>query len=101
MEAIADETRPTAVPASRIRCRYCGEVLTLNADGEAARAARTDPLQQMRRHIAARHYLQSPGHARRCGFLLDMLCFEAVSNPENWRKQLGEMIDFILKEDVE
>jgi hypothetical protein len=95
-------TQTAEAVASQIRCRYCGEVLTLNPDSMEARDAGTDPLQQMRRHTLKKHaLLQISGHARRCGFLLDMLFFEAVNNPENWRKQIGEMVEYLLKEPVE
>jgi hypothetical protein len=85
-------------PLSQIRCRSCGEILTLNTDSVEAREAGTDPLQQMRRHILASHAMDLVAHARRCGFLIEMLFFEAVHDPEKWRKQIAEMVDYLLRE---
>ena len=83
---------------SQLRCRYCGEVITLNLDGPEARAEGKDPYQQMRKHILSKHVLDVARHTRKAGFLIDMLFFEAVNSPENWRKQISEMVDYLLME---
>lgn len=88
-------------PQSQVACRYCGEVLTLNPDGEEARAKGEDPLQQMRKHVQTHGLLFVAQHARRCGFLIDMLAFDGVNRPGNYRKQLSEMVEFLLAEPVD
>jgi hypothetical protein len=86
---------------SLVVCLYCREIIALNPDSEEARAKGTDPHQQMRKHLAA-HCAGSLAamHARRCGFLIDMLAFDGVNRPENWRKQIAEMVEFLLTEHI-
>jgi hypothetical protein len=83
---------------TQIRCRYCGDLLTLNPDSMEARETRLDPYQQMRRHVATRHPLQVVKHAQACGFLLDMLFFENDANPQKWRQQIAALVDYILQD---
>jgi hypothetical protein len=98
---LAQSRRELAARRSQIVCLYCREIITLNPDGEEARANGTDPYQQMRKHLAA-HGAGSLAdmHARRCGFLIDMLAFDGVNRPENWRKQIAEMVEFLLTEHI-
>jgi hypothetical protein len=101
---VAKGGRLSAAAVSQVRCRYCGEVLVLNPDGEAARAAGSDPHQQIRRHILDKHQgwpenmLQI--HMRRIGWLIDMMFFESVNDPAKWRKQIAELVDYLLSEEV-
>ena len=97
---VSGEQNAQEQPAQQIRCRFCHEVLTVKPDSIEARKRQADPYQQMRSHVLKQHSLLALKHARRCGWLFDMLCFEEVTDPVNWRAQIAEMVDYLLKEPV-
>jgi hypothetical protein len=82
----------------KLRCRFCKAHLTLNPDCEEARATRTDPRQQLRHHIAVHHFLASAKVARHAGWLIDLLCFEPLEDPEAWRRALVSTLDWLIEE---
>lgn len=89
------ETRP------QIQCRYCRSLLTLNEDGPEARAAGTDPYQQMRQHILTNHLGEELGqHTYRLGWLIDMMFFNPVTDPQKWKDQILAMVEWFQKEPV-
>lgn len=93
---------PTAETARRpltVTCRLCYERFTLNEDGEQARAARTDPAQQMRRHLL-KHLVKTAAHGRHVGWLVDALAFEA-DDRERWKRHLHSLLDAYVESRVE
>jgi hypothetical protein len=82
------------------QCRYCKETIVLNEDSPEARAARTDPHQQMRRHILQKHtVLEAVAHTRKLGWLIDMLWFDSPDKPENYRLAARNLLEFYIDGD--
>lgn len=81
-----------------VQCFYCGATLTLNEDTPAARAAGTDPHQQMRKHIFDMH---SPSeivqHHHHTAWLIDMLFFRCPLNPERWQSNISSLLEHYLE----
>lgn len=74
-----------------VTCRYCKEVLNLGEDSDTARNSGDDPHQRMRRHLVDKHFIDMLSHARRVGWLIDALAFEAPNDP-NWQKHLQDLL---------
>jgi hypothetical protein len=81
-----------------VQCFNCGATLTLNEDSPAARAAGTDPHQQIRKHIFDQH---TPGeivqHHHSTAWLLDMLFFRAPLDPERWKGNIVSLLEHYLE----
>ncbi len=86
----------------RIECKLCGDTLELNADSLGARAARTDPYQQMKLHL--RGHVMNPSkkmiasHVQASAWILDYLAFRPVTQKERWRKGLHQLVDHFIDE---
>lgn len=75
-----------------VQCIYCRENIELNEDSEETRRLRTDPHQQMRRHIVTRHAGEIMGHTQKLGWLLDTLFFDSPEDPQRWLAQIVKLI---------
>ena len=80
-----------------LRCRYCKELLILNEDTPESRYLKTDPVQQMRKHIEKNHLPEIMGHSRSTGWLVDRLFFECPDEPERWRENIIRLLDAYLE----
>jgi hypothetical protein len=89
---------PATRPRQQVRCRWCGETLLLNPDSEAARAAKTDPLQQLKTHLFACPKINQFQHGFECAIVVQMLAFDSPSDPERWRQTVGLVVDYTLKQ---
>jgi len=87
-----------------VRCSCCGLEITLNEDSELTRARRTDPHQQMRRHLLShltRDLTWSIRHGRRIGWLIDAMAFTPVTESTRWRNHLIHLVDYFQAPPVE
>ena len=82
-----------------VKCRYCGDLITLNPDGQEARKRQEDPYQQLRQHMAT-HMNIVIAHARNMGWLIDALAFETPHDPGLWRKHLENLLDYCREMEV-
>lgn len=76
-----------------VRCRYCDEEISLNEDSMEARESGADPLQQMRKHLQ-KHPLQIMTHARKLGWLIDMLAFYPMTEEHRFKQSLQAMFEY-------
>lgn len=79
-----------------VQCRYCQTSIELNADTPETRKAGTDPHQQLRKHIEARHLTKLAEHSRRAGWLQDQLFFTCPADPERWRANMIDTLDWLI-----
>lgn len=67
----------------------------LNPDNDAARAAGTDPHQQLHEHIVT-HPAEAFNLGYQCGWLIDMLWFDSIAEPKRWRANIAALVDYVL-----
>jgi hypothetical protein len=75
-----------------VRCVYCSSNIELNPDSEESRKTKSDPHQQMRRHIETNHMREIINHSRKYGWVLDMLFFESADNPAEWQDKITKTL---------
>lgn len=85
----------------KVRCRICGQEITLNEDGAAARDAKTDPYQQLKSHNKT-HLFKVMALVTKGGIanFLDTLLFECQSNPEAWAKHQQNLFDYVRSKEA-
>ena len=92
MPTMATSVHQTPVPIV-VKCRLCGESLTLKEDSQAARDLREDPRQQLIVHLRESHKItEIAAHARRVAWLVDMLAFS--SDDTRYRDTMVATLDY-------
>ena len=81
-----------------VQCRYCETEIVLNEDSPETRKAGTDPHQQLRKHIEARHVDKIIEHSRRAGWLLDQIFFTCPTEPERWKENMVKTLDWLMEQ---
>ena len=76
-----------------IQCLYCKQAIELNEDSEETRKLKTDPHQQMRKHIVMCHANKIMQHSQKLGWLLDTLFFDMPTDSARWRAKISALID--------
>jgi hypothetical protein len=82
----------------RVSCRFCGQQIELNEDSEEARAAGSDPYQQLRKHLLL-HPLESIGHVRRVGWLVDALAFVPLTEENRWWNHVHGLVAYFAADE--
>jgi hypothetical protein len=80
----------------KVKCKFCGEVLTLNPDSAQTRLDGTDPHEQLRSHLV-KHPLAITVAARSAGRLIAMFCFTPdAADDVAWSKVAHKLTDGLL-----
>jgi hypothetical protein len=77
-----------------VTCRFCQNSFQLNPDTEETRESRTDPSQQLKRHLGECREFSALTVGENAGWLLNLLCFTS-SDPTRYRDIMISVLDWL------
>jgi hypothetical protein len=81
-----------------VTCRFCRDRISLNPDNEQTRKNKTDPRQQLRKHLVRYHLKDAMEAGRIFGWLVDMLCFASLD--PRYDEATEDALAYFRREDI-